>query len=145
MLIPESMNISRIPICQFQIITDLKKGKKTENTDKYIYAKYCVGDNELNKKAIDAAYKASKIMRNVPISKRKKIIRDIHKNLVANKENIIKLLAIEGHPKKLAQWEYESMEYALCKNNLDMFKNDMFKQSGIVGNEKIYLVLFYIL
>ena len=79
-------------------------------------------------------------MRNIPIAKRKKIIKDIYKNLVANKENIIKLFVIEGHPKKLAQWEYESMEYALCKNNLDMFKNDMFKQSGIIGDEKIYLV-----
>ena len=56
----------------YQIITELKKGKDPEDVDKYIYAKYCVGDNELNKKAIDAAYKASKIMRYVPVSKRKK-------------------------------------------------------------------------
>lgn len=124
----------------YQVITELKKGKNPEGVDKYIYAKYCVGDNELNKKAIDAAYKASKIMRNVSVAKRKKIIRDIYKNLVANKENIIKLFAIEGHPRKLAQWEYESMEYALSKNNLDLFKDNMFKQSGTAGNEKIYLV-----
>ena len=126
----------------YQVITELKKGKNPEGADKYIYAKYCVGDNELNKKAIDAAYKASKIMRNVSVAKRKKIIRDIYKNLVANKENIIKLFAIEGHPRKLAQWEYESMEYALSKNNLDLFKDNMFKQSGTAGNEKIYLVSF---
>jgi acyl-CoA reductase-like NAD-dependent aldehyde dehydrogenase len=124
----------------YQIITELKKGKNPEDVDKYIYAKYCVGDNELNKKAIDAAYKASKIMRYVPVSKRKKIIKDIHKNLIENKENIIKLFAIEGHPKKLAQWEYESMEYALCENNLDLFKNNIFNQSKTVNGEKIYLV-----
>ncbi|MCR4662943.1 MAG: aldehyde dehydrogenase family protein [Endomicrobiaceae bacterium] len=124
----------------YQTVTDLKKGKKTEDADKYIYARYCIGDNELNKKAIDAAYKASKIMRNVPVSKRKKIIRDIHKNLVANKENIIKLLAIEGHPKKLAQWEYECMDYALCKSNSDMFKDNIFKQAGNIENETVYLV-----
>ncbi len=124
----------------YQIITELKKDKSPENADKYIYARYCVGDNELNKKAIDAAEKASKIMRNIPIAKRKKIMKDIYKNLVANKENIIKLFAIEGHPRKLAQWEYESMEYALCKNNLDLFRDNMFKRSGIIGNEKVYLI-----
>lgn len=124
----------------YQVINELKKGKVPEDVDKYIYAKYCVGDNELNKKAIDAAYKASKIMRNIHLSKRKKIIKDIHRNLVANKENIIKLFAIEGHPKKLAQWEYDSMNFAFCKNNLDMFKDDIFKQVGTIDNEKIYLV-----
>jgi len=124
----------------YRIMTDLKKGKNPENVDEYIYAKYCVGDNELNKKAIDAAYKASKIMKSFPIAKRTKIIRDIHKNLLANKENIIELLAIEGHPKKLAQWEYESMKYACSKNNLNMFKNDMFKKNGYLSDEKIYLI-----
>ena len=124
----------------YRIITDLKKGKNPENVDKYIYAKYCVGDNELNKKAIDAAYKASKIMRTFHIDKRAKIIRDIHKILIENKGNIIKLLAIEGHPKKLAQWEYESMEYACCKHNLNMFKDDIFKQAKSLSDEKIYLV-----
>ena len=58
----------------YQIITKLKKGEVPEDTDKYIYARYCVGDNELNKKAIDSAYKASKIMRDMPIAKRRKIL-----------------------------------------------------------------------
>lgn len=124
----------------YQIITDLKKGRTPKDVDKYIYAKYCVGDSELNKKAIDAAYKASKIMKNISIAKRKKIIKDIRKNLIVNKENIIRLFVIEGHPKKLAQWEYESMEYAFCKDNLDMFTNDIFKQAGSVDGENIYLV-----
>ena len=124
----------------YQIITDLKKGKSSKDVDKYIYAKYCVGDNELNKKAIDSAYKASKIMRNMSLSKRKKIIKDIYKNLIANKETIINLFIIEGHPKKLAQWEYESMEYAMCENNLNMFKDDIFKQNASSENERVYLV-----
>ena len=124
----------------YKVISELKKGQNPKDSDKYIYAKYCVGDNELNKKAIEAAHKASKIMKNLSMAKRKKIIRDIYKNLVANKEKILKLFAIEGHPKKLAQWEYESMEYALCKNNLDMFREDIFKQARTIGDEKVYLV-----
>lgn len=124
----------------YQIISKLKKGEILEDANKYIYAKYCVGDNKLNKIAIESAYKASKIMRNISISKRIKIIKDIHKNLVVNKENIIKLLTIEGHPKKLAEWEYYAMEYALCKTTRKLFKDDLCKQIGSVDNEKIYLV-----
>ena len=124
----------------YQVITKLKKGETPENADKYIYARYCVGDNELNKKAIDSAYKASKIMRDMPIAKRRKILYDVHKNLVANKEKVIKLLAIEGHPKKLAQWEYEAMDNAFCKTTLDLFKDSIWEEAGTIGREKVYLV-----
>lgn len=124
----------------YQVITKLKKGEIPEDADKYIYARYCVGDNELNKKAIEAAYKASKIMRDMPVAKRRKILYDVHKNLVANKDKIIKLLAIEGHPKKLSQWEYEAMERAFCKTTLDMFKHSVWEEAGTIGREKVYLV-----
>jgi hypothetical protein len=53
----------------YQTITKLKKGEIPEDVDKYIYARYCVGDNELNKQAIEAAYRASKIMKNIPVAK----------------------------------------------------------------------------
>lgn len=124
----------------YQIITKLKKGEYPEDTEKYIYAKYCVGDNELNKKAIDAAYKASRIMKDMPVAKRRKILYDVHKYLVANKDEIIKLLAIEGHPKKLAEWEYYAMDNAFCKTTLDLFKDSVWEEAGTIGREKVYLV-----
>ena len=35
----------------YQVLTKLKKGELPEDVDEYVYAKYCVGNNELNKKA----------------------------------------------------------------------------------------------
>lgn len=124
----------------YQTITKLKKGEIPEDVDKYIYARYCVGDNELNKKAIEAAYRASKIMKNIPVAKRKKILYDVHKYLIANKDTIIKLLAIEGHPLKLAEWEFYAMDNAFCKATLDLFKDGVWEEKGTIGNEKVYLV-----
>jgi len=124
----------------YQIITKLKKGENPEDVDKYIYGKYCVGDNELNKQAIDAAHKASKIFRNFSVSKRKKILYDIHKYLVLNKDEIIKLLSIEGHPYNLAKWEYSAMDNAFCKTTLDLFKDSIWNEIGSVDKEKLYLV-----
>ncbi len=124
----------------FQIMTKLKKGETPEDTDKYIFARYCVGDNELNKKAIDAAYRASKIMRDMPIAKRRKILYDVHKHLMINREKILELLAIEGHPKKLADWEFYAMDNAFSKTTLDLFKDSIWEEAGSMAEEKVYLV-----
>ncbi|MBR3654591.1 MAG: aldehyde dehydrogenase family protein [Elusimicrobia bacterium] len=124
----------------YQIISKLKKGERPEEVDKYIYAKYCVGDNELNKRAIESAYKASKIMRDMPVAKRRKILYDVYNNLVANMDEFIKLFAIEGHPCKLAGWEYLGLEQVFCKETMDRFKDELWDEVGKQGNERIYLV-----
>lgn len=124
----------------YQIITKLKKGETPEDVDKYIYARYCIGDNELNKKAIDSAYRASKIMRDMPVAKRRKILYDIYDNLVVNREKFIKLFAIEGHPCGLARWEYLGLEKVFCKETMDRFKDELWAELGQQGNERIYLV-----
>ncbi len=124
----------------YQIISKLKKGEMPEDAEEYIYAKYCVGDNELNKRAIESAYKASKIMRRMSVAKRRKILYDIHKNLVDNREKILELFAIEGHPKKLAEWEFCSMKNAFSKEILDSFKDSIWEEAGSMGEENVYLV-----
>ena len=86
----------------YQVITKLKKGEPPEDADKYVYAKYCVGDNELNKKAIEAAYNAGKIYRKFNVLKRKKILYSISDKLAKYKSEVLKILAIEGHTRKLA-------------------------------------------
>ena len=103
----------------YQVLTKLKKGELPEDVDEYVYAKYCVGDNELNKKAIEAAYKASKIYKKFNILRRKKILYTISDKLIKYKSIVLKMLSIEGHPKKLAEWEYNSMQKVFCKQSLD--------------------------
>ena len=106
----------------YKIISELKKGKPIEDADKYIYAKYCVGNDDLNRKAIDAAHKASVIMKDFSLSKRTKIIYDIGKLFKLNKEKILELLIIEGHPKKLAEWEINSLDNVFNEETIEFYK-----------------------
>lgn len=126
----------------YEILTKLRKGEYVEqgDVDKYIYAKYCIGDNELNKKAIDSAHRASKIFRNFPVSKRKKILYDIYKYLVTYRDEFIKMFAIEGHPYQLAKWEYLGLEKVFCKKSIDMYKDALWEEVGCEGKERIYVV-----
>lgn len=124
----------------YEVLTKLRKGETPESVDKYIYGKYSVGDNELNKQAIDAAYKASKIFRNFPVSKRKKILYDIYKYLVEYRDEFIKMFSIEGHPYQLAKWEYLGLEKVFCKESIDMYKDALWDEVGFEGHERIYVV-----
>ncbi|MCM8796234.1 MAG: aldehyde dehydrogenase family protein [Candidatus Omnitrophica bacterium] len=125
----------------FRILTQLKMGKIFEDSpeaNEYIFAKYCVGKEDTNSKAIESAYKASKVFRYFPVAKRRKILYDIHKYLIQKKEELIKLLIIEGHPRKLAEWEFSGMERSFCKESLDLFKNELWKEVGYIDGETIY-------
>ena len=122
-----------------KIIKDLKNGDLPLKTEEYIYAKYCLGDEKLCQEAISAAYAASKIYKNFPLDKRRRIMGDIHDLLVENREEIIKLFIIEGHPLKLAEWEFEGMERGVAPETLDLYKEQVWKQIGKIGQETLYL------
>jgi len=125
----------------FKILTQLKMGKLSEDSEqvnKYIFAKYCAGKDDTNLKAIESAYKASKRFRYFPVAARRKIIYDIHKYLLQKKDELIKLLIIEGHPRKLAEWEFSGMEKAYRKESLDLFKDELWREVGRHGKETLY-------
>jgi acyl-CoA reductase-like NAD-dependent aldehyde dehydrogenase len=125
----------------FRTLTRLKTKKLSEDSEevnKYIFAKYCVGKEDTNLKAIESAYKASQQFRYFPVSARRKILYDIHKYLIQKKEELIKLLIIEGHPRKLAEWEFSGMETAYRKESLDLFKDELWREVGRKGRESLY-------
>ena len=125
----------------YKIITQLKLGQLSEDSpeaQEYVYAKYCVGRDDTNIKAIEAAYKASEIFRYMPVSIRRNILGDIHKKLLEKKEDFLKILITEGHPRKLAEWEFSGMEKAYRDESLDFFKNELWREIGKIGDETMY-------
>ena len=122
----------------YKMILSLKKEIIPEKVNEYIYARYCIGGVETNKNAIEAAYKASREFRYFPVSKRRKILGDIYKYYQFHKDKIIELLVIEGHPRKLAEWEFSGMERAYNKESLDLFKDELWKEIGRNENETAY-------
>lgn len=124
----------------YKVIMAVKKGKaESSEANKHIYAQYCVGDDDTNKRAIDAAYAASRKFRYFPVSVRRKILGDIHQNLLDRKDELIDIFVVEGHPRKLAEWEFSGMEKAYRKESLDYFKDELWEEVGRGGQETMYL------
>ena len=125
----------------YRIITQLKLGQMAEENEEareYIYAKYCVGKDDTNLKAIESAYNASNTFRYMPLSMRRKILGDVHKKLLEKKEEFIQMLIVEGHPRKLAEWEFSGMEKAYRDESLDFFKDELWREVGKIGDETVY-------
>lgn len=125
----------------FRISTRLKLGKMSEDSaevKEYIFAKYCVGREDTNKLAIESAHKAYLEFRNFPLSLRKKILLDMHTLLLEKKEEFIKLLIIEGHPRKLAEWEFEGMRIGSSPETINFYCKQIQKEIGRHNNEILY-------
>lgn len=125
----------------FRILTQLKMGKITEDCEevnKYVYAKYCVGKEDTNRLAIESAYRAFKEFRNYPLSIRKRIFLDMYDLLLKKKEEFISLLILEGHPRKLAEWEFEGMKIGGCPETIEFFCSQIRKEIGRHRDEIIY-------
>jgi acyl-CoA reductase-like NAD-dependent aldehyde dehydrogenase len=126
----------------FRALTQLKIGKLQEDSEEakeYIYAKYCIGKEDTNLRAIETARKASHDFLNTSLSIRRKILGDINKNLIEKKEQLLNILIYEGHPRKLAEWELDCMERGYRKETLDFFEGEMWKEIYREGEETVYL------
>ncbi|MCX7661360.1 MAG: aldehyde dehydrogenase family protein, partial [Candidatus Omnitrophica bacterium] len=127
----------------FRILTQLKLGKISEESPQvngYIFAKYCINEEDTNLKAIEAAYKASKEYRYFSVARRKKIFKDIISLLKKYRKEVVDLLIIEGHPKKLAEWETEGMLRGGEDATINFYKQQIMKKVGKENEENLYLI-----
>lgn len=120
------------------ILKQLKAGKLPDNYRQYIFGRYCVGNKETNRAALEAAYAASKEFKLFPLSRRVQIAMDLHARLIANKEKLIELMVIEGHPRRLAEWEFSGMEQAYQKPSLDFYCRNLTKKIPSPRGETLY-------
>ena len=121
-----------------QVLKQLKSGEIPANYNDYIFARYCVGTSETNLRAMEAAYRASKEFREFPLEKRVRILLDIYELLLVHKEKLIELMMVEGHPRRLVEWEYLGMEQAYRKQSLDFYKQHLTRQIAATGDEEFY-------
>jgi acyl-CoA reductase-like NAD-dependent aldehyde dehydrogenase len=121
-----------------QVIDELKKGNRPETTDKYIYAKYCINREDTNLLAMESAQRAFKEFRKFPLSIRKNILLEIHKSLLSYKEELLKILMIEGHPRKLGEWEFDGMRVGSSPETLNYYGKMIQKEIGKYSNEILY-------
>ncbi len=123
-----------------EYLMQLKRGQVPPEAHSYIYAQYAVADSDLNRAAVMSAHRAFQEFRRFSVARRRKILDDIRDLLQKEKENLIELLVIEGHPRKLAEWEYSGMLVAISRESLDHFEKEMMQSVGQHGQESIIMV-----
>jgi acyl-CoA reductase-like NAD-dependent aldehyde dehydrogenase len=123
-----------------RIIHNAKKGLWKKEYEEYIYAKYCVGNDDANKKAIESAYKASKKFQKFSLASRRKIFDDIVELLDKYKKDLIDLMVIEGHPIQVATWEYYGVQNVVKRESLGFFKNRLCQRIDNRGDEIVQII-----
>lgn len=118
----------------------LKNGESPPGVEQFFFAQYAVADSHINEMAILSAHKAFQDFKKISIQRRRKILDDVREMLYKEKNNIIDLLIMEGHPRKLAEWEYSGMLVCISKESLDYFEQQMMQTLGHFGDETIITV-----
>ena len=123
-----------------EVIHKLKSGEKPRRYEEYVYARYCINRPDTNLRAIEAAHKASQIFRYFSLAARRRIYDDMYDLLIKNKKEIINLLIREGHPRKLAEWEFSGMEKGCVKETIAFYKDEIRREVGKHRKEIVYWV-----
>lgn len=108
------------------------------DAEDYIYSRNCVGHDEENQIAIRSAYKAFEIFRKTSSRARSKIFRDMYDQLLKKKEEFLDILVIEGHPRKLAEWEFEGMMIGSDPETIDFYFSNIRREVGRDSSEIVY-------
>ncbi len=125
----------------FQVTTALKMGALKEDDPlvvKNIFAKFCVASEDTNRQAIESAARAFQEFKQTSLKSRKKLLLDIHALLLEKKEELLDLLVIEGHPLKLAEWEFEGMVTGASPETINFYFSQIQREIGRSKGDILY-------
>ena len=92
----------------FNLKRALELGQPAEVTNDVI-GRCATGGADMNERALQAAHRASRTFRLLPLETRAKIVLEFNETLADRSDELIEILVAEGHPVRLAQWEVSSM------------------------------------
>jgi acyl-CoA reductase-like NAD-dependent aldehyde dehydrogenase len=78
-----------------------------------VVARCAWGDGEHNEQALAAAARASEVFGRFSLPQLRELGADCHRELLARADELVELLIVEGHPRRLAQWEVSGGVHAL--------------------------------
>lgn len=115
-----------------------KEGDINKEQENKILGKYYLADENHIEQAIESAYQAFHSFKKFPLQKRAQILIDVHHELKNKKGEFIELLIAEGHPQRLALWQYENMINGTTKENVNFYLS-LIQQKTRSGKEEIFL------
>lgn len=128
------------PLQTIKSVSLLKKNliKESAIADAII-GKYYLAEETHIYAAFDSARSSYEEFKNHNVEQRALILKNVKKELINNKDEFISLIIKEGHPYKLAVWEYENMISGVSNENIQ-FYIELLKKEVTINKEKI---IFY--
>jgi acyl-CoA reductase-like NAD-dependent aldehyde dehydrogenase len=104
-----------------------------------VVARCAWGDATHNERALVAAGRASEVFGRFDLRQLREIGADFHRELLARADELVELLIVEGHPRRLAQWEVSGVAQGLDEITRDWYYSQL-HQSFAVGGRDLQLV-----
>ena len=109
----------------FNLKRALELGRPAELTEDVV-ARCSVGSVADSDRALEAARRASRIFRLFPQETRSQIVIEFNETLAARAEEMIEILMVEGHPRRLAQWEVSGMVCATDEAAIRWYETQLY-------------------
>jgi acyl-CoA reductase-like NAD-dependent aldehyde dehydrogenase len=122
----------------FNLKRALELGRPAELTEDVV-ARCAVGTPEDNERALAAARRASAVFRLFPQAIRSQIVIEFNQVLAARADEMVENLIVEGHPRRLAQWEVSGMLCASDAASVEWYERQL-NQSYQLQDRRIELV-----
>jgi acyl-CoA reductase-like NAD-dependent aldehyde dehydrogenase len=130
------------PTAAFNLKRGLELGRHSgEIIPNSVVGRCAWAGRELCRTALDAAFRAKDAFSVIPLEARLEMIRRVHRSLIANVDTLIDLLIVEGHPRRLAQWELGGVIRG-CDDDTLRWYASQFKYTSEASNqtERVQLV-----
>jgi acyl-CoA reductase-like NAD-dependent aldehyde dehydrogenase len=100
-----------------------------------VVARCAWGDATHNERALAAAGRASEIFGRFDLRQLREIGADFHRELLARADELVELLIVEGHPRRLAQWEVSGVAQGLDEITRDWCYSQLHQSFAVDGRE----------
>jgi acyl-CoA reductase-like NAD-dependent aldehyde dehydrogenase len=100
-----------------------------------VFARCAFGDARHNDAALEAAAAASKTFGRFSLSQLRDLGADFHRELLARADELVEILIVEGHPRRLAEWEVSGVVHGVDELTRDWYFQQFHEQFSIGGRE----------
>ncbi len=104
-----------------------------------VVARCAWGEEDCNRRAIAAASQASESFGRFPVSKLREIAAEFHREVLARAEELVEILIVEGHPRRLAEWEVSGVVRGVDELTRDWYY-DQFEQRFSIAERDLQLL-----
>jgi acyl-CoA reductase-like NAD-dependent aldehyde dehydrogenase len=100
-----------------------------------VVARCAWGDGRHNARALEAAARASEVFGRFSLAALREIGADFHRELLARADELVELLIVEGHPRRLAEWEVTGVVHGVDEVTRNWYYGQFHESFSVDGRD----------